>query len=177
MIHYKTICIYLRLAEHTFIYLCSNGTINADCLNNGILAKYDLMNEANCKREAAQIDQGDDNFSGGVNGDTVSDHVLLIDLLYKQQLLLEQLDALSEMFHGGARKSYVHDVVCERCSGQGHRSGVCPYVVCERFSCRGHACDGCPSGRRFGSGRRSRFVRGQGRRDANVSLNGHPPSE
>jgi hypothetical protein len=87
------------------------------------------------------------------------------------------LDAFSEMVHGGARKSYVHDVVCERCSGQGHRSGVCPYVVYERCSGRGHASDVYPSGRRFRSGRRSRFVSGQGRRNANVSLNGHPTSE
>jgi hypothetical protein len=150
-------------------------------VSTGILAKYDLVNEANYKREAAHIEHGDDNCSGGVNSDTVSDHVLLIDLLCTQQLLLEQqqqqLDALSEMVHGGTRKSYVHDVVCERCSGQGHGNDVCPYVVCERCSGRGHASDVCPSGRRFRSGRRSRFVRGQGRRDANVSLNGHNPSE
>jgi hypothetical protein len=98
-----------------------------------------------------------------VNDDTVSDHVLVLYVLCKHQLLLEQqrqqLDALSEMVHGGTRKSYVHDVVCERCSGEGHRSDV------------------CPSGRRFRSGRRARFVGGQGRRGANVSLNGHPPSE
>jgi hypothetical protein len=138
--------------------------INGEDVSTGILEQNDWINKANFECEAAQIEPGQDNDSSGVNGDTVSDHAhLLFDVLCEQQLLLDQqqqqLDALSEMVHGGTRKSYVHDVACERCSGEGHGSDV------------------CSSGRRFRSGRRSRFVRGQGRRDANVSLNGHPPSD
>jgi hypothetical protein len=62
--------------------------INGEDVSTGILEQHDWINEANFECEAAQIKHGQDN-GGGVNGDTVSDHVLLIDLLCKQQLLLE----------------------------------------------------------------------------------------